>query len=214
MEKNFRKGEGRKGGQSGQKVIIDTKLNPESRKRIHECEIAALMKEAEEKTDQKRQPIKKDEDMSKDDPRRAEKANAYQVALRTADEAKAEYDNLQQKTERKLIELDKKINHAKKKLPLQPSFRTKEAFQVRIQELEEILAAKGAYFLSAKDEEDILKEIKDLAMEMVHVDEYNEGKVIVDYFLKEKAAIDEIMSTARENLNQKNREAARARNRL
>jgi hypothetical protein len=214
MEKSFRKGEGRKGGQSGQKVIIDSEQNPESRKRIHEREIAELMKKAEEKTDQKRQPIKKDEDVIKEDPRRAEKANAYQIALRAADEAKAEYDNLLQKTERKLIELDKKINNANKKLPLQPSLRTKEAFQVRIQELEEILAAKGAYLLSPKDEDDILKEIKGLAMEMVRVDEYNEAKVIVDYFLKEKAVIDEIMSTARENLNQKNRQAARARNRL
>jgi hypothetical protein len=45
MDISFRKGEGRKGGQNGQKIVIEQDENRESRKKIHERELAALKAE-------------------------------------------------------------------------------------------------------------------------------------------------------------------------
>jgi len=42
MDISFRKGEGRKGGQNGQKIVIEQDESRESRKKIHERELAAL----------------------------------------------------------------------------------------------------------------------------------------------------------------------------
>lgn len=130
MDISFRKGEGRKGGQNGQKIVIEQDESRESRKKIHERELAALkaaeMAREEEMAKEKARMRAKNREMEEAQEEKAKEMAAeeekakrgHDAALVAAKEAKAQYNALQKKSAPKLIDINKKIKDAMKNFPL------------------------------------------------------------------------------------------------
>ena len=195
MDISFRKGEGRKGGQNGQKIVIEQDESRESQKKIHERELAALkaaeMARDEEMAKEKARMRAKNREMeeaqetAKEMAAEEEKAKrGHDAALVVAKEAKAQYNALQKKSAPKLVDINKKIKDAMKNLPVKPSKKTKHEYEARIRELQDLLAVKN--FISANEEEGISNEIKILEKEIGQQDAYNECKALVDSFFKKR----------------------------
>jgi len=223
MDISFRKGEGRKGGQNGQKIVIEQDESRESRKKIHERELAALkaaeMAREEEMAKEKARMRAKNREMEEAQEKAKEMAaeeekakRGHDAALVAAKEAKAQYNALQKKSAPKLIDINKKIKDAMKNLPVKPSKKTKHEYEARIRELQDLLAVKNVN--SANEEERISNEIKILEKEIGQQDAYNECNALVDSFLKEKADLEEKIAAASDKLKVKDSLVSQAEQRL